>query len=363
MGIEWATSNLGKGILAIIILALLALTLYVFAKEPIAEIKNWAFPSQTIVFTKDELHSYFSKVYNNYQNCKLSPDIDCYCDLNPELIPRDYTLEIENSNKQTIFRLWGGGVLYEALSSAKPAPEGDSAITQPLFIQNDETYIQTSLAEDVYSPSAYISQKQVSIAFQDDPFGKVMGTLLYSTTDLPGFDFVSFSNGKIYKKDRTKTIFIQESEIEGKRKCKNYGNIAEANTIFEELLKKIKLCSQFTIEDNKPKSCPGQSEIKLPQDYVIKINKNKLELGYTKESKKIRSEDAPTALCQLSSQLTKISDNLEITSTTTGIDIYKIQDNLVCLLLRQTADITGAKAKEALAALEKTRKLENPPAL
>jgi len=208
MSSTWGFKQIVIALFALIIIGSLVFFLYNETKDPISIIKNWSFGPKQLNYTIEDYSAVYENIYSNYQKCKQSNAVGCYCNLGLEKLPEDTTLELTNENQVTAFRMFKGGVQESGYMPDNAQTIDSSLPLLRLEIQNDRTYLPPLIlsSEPRYSSKILISKTTKTL------LGESSGLTLFSAEDVSGRNMINFQNGVIYKENAVNTIFMQSSE-------------------------------------------------------------------------------------------------------------------------------------------------------
>ena len=261
---------------------------------------------------------FYNEFAKNYQECKLSPDTECFCPLTNTYLPDNYILEIQNNAdlKATKIILYANvqpGSSCGRIQSTDPKNVKNAVITD---IGDDVVYFKDyifrlSLVEPLQkeNPSSndllagiYRKAYTKSDIKPYDEFAKLIesdftqvdslflsGNNLCTLKDVNGKDSVDFKSGFLYKFNNEKTALASGSY--NLKRCAIMKNSAEAEKEFNKALSKLNQCEvgpcSYIVK--------SQNTDMMPAGYSLRIEDNGLILSYN--NKIIKTSEIKKNLC------------------------------------------------------------------
>ena len=315
---------------AIILIAFLLLLFWVTPAYGKLKVAIFGNSSSDVIVDKSisEIRNlFFDHIVSDYQSCKYSKDINCYCPIRNTNIPQGFVVEISNINDNSIIKLHkkatiSGGVVNDYSLSAVDGSDITSIEVNigddKLFVENTAYGDPTMLSDTSLDFKDFLTTDKVYLESSD----------LYTTADLKGRNKIDFSKGIIYKKDQQRTFLL--NKINDLARCSTIPNFDKALNNFDSVISSFDKCNK---KDNNKCAAFIQS---LPSDYLLKAESSNLNLYYKNE--KIKSADFRIS-CILNSfnnpskELSGKFNGLIFNDYST-IDFYSYDDGSVCVAVQ-----------------------------
>lgn len=313
---------------------------------------------------------FYNEFVKEYQECKLSPDTNCYCKITYASIPEDYILELQNNpdSKTTLILLHDNANLEDCKSLAT-THDTENFKTISTAVKDDLLYFKNYISFAGFGGPKVIYPKPIEELTPED-MGKDKLSLesftpidklflhkkeLCTPKDVLGSNNLAVDQGAyIYKFDQEKTTIIND-KFGTQKTC---SQIKDSNLAYEEfnrLTSAINGCKDsvctYSIMDGKFNSV-------IPKDFKLLIENKKIVLKYKDQEIKF-SDEIKKELCVFTHfkpalRQEKPLDKLELNNYL-QLDIYQ-SENKLCFL-PYTKELVQQKISEELKIKTQAKKI------